>query len=512
MKSEYLIGIDSGTTGIKAVLFDIDGREVVQHHIPITAITPYENWYEEDMTEIWDKAVQCIQIVAKTVDSKAIRGIGITGQGDGLWMIDKDGNPVRPGMCYCDGRTDEFISMWRADGTLEKAFDICGTAAFGSAMSAEIRWMEKHEKENLDKAVVCFHVKDWLFYKMTGMISSDESDMSLPLLNMKTRRYDDELLRLFGIEQYKDKLPEVYPSDKNFHQILPEMAQQLGLDPETIIASGPMDIPACALSSGVIYDGQACTIMGTAAIHSLSMDTPRIEPHMSGMTFTHALQGRWMRLLSSLSGTPNLEWFLREIGGKVVQEAEKAGRNIYDYCAELAEKVPIGSNGVMYHPYLMAAGERAPFFKSNIKASFTGISFVTKVEDMLRSAYEGTALAMLDCYSHMPIEVKEVFCSGGGAKSEFWMQMFADAMGKDVVVCEGNEHGARGAAMNCGVAIGIYDDFEDAVSRIVKVRKRYTPVPENTEKYHLLYDLYVKGYKLMMDWWDLRTQTMQELS
>jgi sugar (pentulose or hexulose) kinase len=445
------------------------------------------------------------------VDSENIRGIGITGQGDGLWMMDKDGEPVRPGMCYCDGRTDEFVSQWRKDGTLEKAFDICGTAVFLSAMAPEIRWVEKYEKENMDKAVVCFHVKDWLFYKMTGMISSDESDMSLPLLNMETRRYDDELLRLFGIEQYKEKLPPVYPSDKNCHKILPEIAGLFGLEPDTIIASGPMDIPACALSSGVIQDGQACTIMGTAAIHSLSMDKPMTEPRMAGMTFAHAPQQRWMRLLSSLSGTPNLEWFLREIGGKVIRDAEKAGRDIYEYCSELIEKVPIGSNGVVYHPYLMAAGERAPFFKGNIKASFTGISFITKVEDMLRSTYEGVALAMMDCYSRVPVKVKEVFCSGGGAKSDVWMQMFADAMGADVVICEGDEHGARGAAMNCGVAIGLYKDFEDAVSRIVKVRKRYTPDPKNTEKYQALYKLYVEGYTLMMDWWDLRTQTMRLL-
>ncbi len=511
MKEEYLIGIDSGTTGIKAVLFDIDGNEIAQHTIKLTGLTPFENWYEEDMNEIWYNAIACIREVAKAVAPEKIRGIGITGQGDGLWPIDKNGEPIRHGMCYCDGRTTEIVEEWRKNGTLEKAFDVCGTAVFGSAMCAEIRWMEKYEKEALDRTIAFLHVKDWLFYKMTGAISTDESDMSIPMLNAETRKYDNELFRLFGLEPYTDRFPIVKPSNENYHMILPEIANIFGISENTVISSGPMDIPACALSSGVINDGQACTIMGTAAIHSLIMDEPRKLPKMAGMTIAHAPKNRWIRLLSSLSGTPNLEWFLREIGGKIIQEANTANIKIYDYCSKMVEEVPIGSHGVMYHPYLMAGGERAPFFKNNIKASFTGVSFVTEVKDMLRSVYEGVAMAMVDCYSHMPSVVNEVYVSGGGAKSDVWMQIFADAMGKDMIICEGKEHGARGAAMNTGVAIGIYKDYEDAVKRIVKIAKRFTPVAHNTPKYQELYKLYVKGYTLMMDWWDLRTQTMNVL-
>ena len=183
MEKKYLIGIDSGTTGIKAVLFDTSGNEIHQHYQKLTGLTPYENWYEEDMMEIWESATTCIREVAKSVNPEDILGIGITGQGDGLWMIDKEGNPIRPGMCYCDGRTTEIVEEWRKDGTLEKAFDICGTAVFGSAQCAEIRWMEKYEKEALDRAAAFLHVKDWLFFKMTGVISSDESDESIPMLN-----------------------------------------------------------------------------------------------------------------------------------------------------------------------------------------------------------------------------------------------------------------------------------------------------------------------------------------
>jgi len=503
---KYLIGIDSGTSRIKAVLFDLDGNEIKSKGIALTALTPYEDWYEQDMNEIWEKGRRCIKEVASAAEPGEILGIGITAQGDGLWMIDKMGEPVRPGMCFCDGRTSEIIQAWREDGTIERTFDICGTAVFGSAMSAEIRWMEQHEPENLKKAICFFHLKDWLFYKLTGVVCSDDTDMSIPMLNAKTRKYDDKLFSLFGLADYKEKFPEVRVVRDNRSGILPKVAKELGIGENTVIVGGPMDVPACALSCGVLENGQAMTIIGTAAIHSVIMDKPDIEPRLLGMTIAHCRQDRWIRLMSSLCGAPNLEWFLSNFGDGLKREAEEKGMDIYDYCSEVVREVPIGSNGVVYYPYLLAGGERAPFFKSNIKAGFMGISFNTDTKELLRSVYEGVALAMLDCYMSVPTQLSEIYVSGGGSKSDTWMQMFADAMGKDIVVCNGEEHGARGAAMNCGVSIGAYEDYRDAIQRVVKIKKRYTPNEENHKRYMELYKLYRSGYQMNMDWWDMRSR------
>ncbi len=506
---KYLIGIDSGTSGIKAVVFNFQGEEICSARRKLEGITPYEDWYEEDMNHIWEKCCECLDEILQKTDHEKIVGIGITAQGDGLWMIDKNGNPIRPGMCFCDGRTGEIISAWNKDGTAQKAFEICGTAVFGSAMSAEIKWMEKYKPEELDRAAVFFHLKDWLFYKLTGVISCDDTDMSIPLLNAKTRQYDDELFRLFGLETYRDRFPQIRPTKDNKCTISEESAEKFELSEDVLIVGGPMDVPACALGSGAIHNGQAATTIGTAAIHSVIMDEPRLEPYMAGMTIAHCLPDRWIRLVSSLGGAPNLEWFLKNFGGDIRRRAEEEKKDIYDLCSEIIAEVPIGSNGVVYYPYLMAGGERAPFFKDNIKASFVGISFNTKTEDMLRAVYEGIAMAMVDCYSSVPTKLTEVYVSGGGAKSDVWMQMFADAMNTDVVISDGTEFGAKGAAINVGIALGIYKDYESAVEQTVREKKRFHPNMERHKKYRQLYHLYRKGYELNMPWWDMRSDFLR---
>ena len=509
MREGYFIGVDSGTSGIKAVAFDMEGRELAVKRRSLKGITPCEDWYEQDMEVIWENCCACLKGVLSQIEAEKVLGIGITAQGDGLWMIDGEGKPVRPGICFCDGRTKKEIDAWREDGILEKAFDICGTAVFGSAMSAEIRWMEKNMPECLERAACFFHLKDWLFYKMTGVVSCDDTDMSIPLLNVLSRDYDDRLFCLYGIGKYREKFPKVYPTRENKSNLLPELAKELGLREEVLVVGGPMDIPACALGCGAIEDGQACTVIGTAAIHSVIMDRPRPEPYMAGMTIAHCLPDRWIRLVSSLGGAPNLEWFLRTAGKRISLEAQERGVDIYSHCSELVDQVPIGSNGVVYHPYLMAGGERAPFFKGNIKASFAGISFNTTLEDMLRAVYEGIAMAMVDCYQSVPVKLSEIYVSGGGAKSDVWMQMFADAMGTDVVILCGTELGAKGAAMNAAVALGTYGSYREAVKAAVRERKRFHPREDRHRRYAELYLLYKRGYELSMEWWDERSKFLQ---
>ena len=129
---------------------------------------------------------------------------------------------------------------------------------------------------------------------------------------------------------------------------------------------------------------------------------------------------------------------------------------------------------------------------------------------MLRAVYEGVALAMFDCYSSVPTPLKEIYVSGGGSKSDVWMQIFADMMGKEIIVCNGKEHGARGAAMNCGVAAGVFSGYDEAVRKIVKVKKRYKPDTLRHKRYMELYEIYRSGYRMNMDWWDLRSHFLDK--
>ncbi len=508
--SKYFIGIDSGTTSIKAVLFDLQGNELGKEAYPLTAICPREDMYEEDMHEIWDKAVMCVRMLAQRFPKDEIAGIGVTAQGDGLWLIDEAGEPVRPGMCFCDGRASEFVDMWVEDGTCDQLFRCTGTRIFTGNQNGIVRWMDKYEKESLDKSRYFLHLKDYLFYKLTGKITSDASDQSLIMLDQIKHDYLDRAFELTGIAKYRQKYPPVLPASENAFPLSKQAAELMGLSTDVIVTSGPMDVAACALGSGVIENGHCCSIIGTAALHEMCIDDPLKDNIMAGMTVAHVMEDRWLRLMASLAGTPNLEWMLDTMGHGVREAAKKAGQSVYTYMEELVKTVPIGSNGIMYHPYILSGGERAPFTDSRARGSFTGISSRNTSADIVRATYEGVTFAMLDCYQNMPQEVRSVTVCGGGANSEAWCQMFADALGTKIVTVAGEELGALGVVINNAVVQGYYDSYKTAVDSIVKVRKTYEPDMAKHDKYMRYYELYRLTREQLSKTWKLRAELIRE--
>lgn len=506
---KYIIGIDSGTTGIKAVVFDLKGHEVAKQSYPLKAIYPNESQYEEDMHEIWEKAKLCIKTVSGNFPRESIIGLGITAQGDGLWMIDKNGEPVRNGVCFCDGRSSEFVDQWVDDGTCDKLFDLTGTRIFTGNQNGIVRWMEKYELENLDNAKYILHLKDYLFYKLTGEITTDASDQSLVLLDQHKRTYLDEAFSVTGISKYRDKYAPILSAKDNAFKIRSELADELGVSCDLIVTSGPMDVVACALGSGVVERGCCCSIIGTAALHEMVLDEPLQDHIKAGMTVTHSMDNRWLRLMASLAGTPNLEWVLDTFGEKIRINAMSEGISVYKYMEDMIRNVPIGANGVMYHPYLLAGGERAPFTDSRARGSYTGLSVRNTLADIVRATYEGVAYAMLDCYKNMPLEVKEITLCGGGAFSEFWSQMFADTLGSKIITVKGQELGALGAAINNAVVQDIYSDYLSAVNEIIEVDRIYEPNVENHKQYLKFYELYSAIRIQMKSTWKLRAQILK---
>ncbi len=510
MKNGYFIGLDSGTSGIKAVLFDTQGNEIFKKGFPLTAIQPVENWFEEDVGEIWEKAKACIQEITAHYPAQEILGIGITAQGDGLWMLDEDGQPVRNGCCFCDGRATKELEAWNNDGTTRKVFDLAGTRMFTGNQGCIVKWFERKEPQTLERAKHLMHLKDVLFLKLTGTATTDATDQSLVFIDMQTRDYNPALFELYGLSKFREKYPPIKTALENKALVLGPLAAELGLSPQTLVTSGPMDVAACALGAGVVEDGHCCTIMGTAALHEMVISKPNNDEIFAGMTVTHVTDDRWLRLMASMAGTPNLQWAIDTFGGELKEKAKQAGLPIYDYIEGMVADIPIGANGVLYHPYLLAGGERAPFINFNAKASFTGISSVTTLADILRACYEGVAFAMLDCYSHMPQEVQRITLCGGGAASKLWCQIFADAVGKTVVTVEGDELGARGAAMTNAVAQGVFSGFAEAIASVVKVKDIYHPNPQNHSLFLRYYKLYKRTYELMAESWKLRQEILFE--
>lgn len=507
-QTSCLIGIDAGTSVIKAVAFDRRGRELLAHEVALPLHQPHPLWAEQNMEKLWQCVRTALGVVARKIVRRGvgIAGVGLTSTGDGTFLMDAHGKSVRNGILWCDGRAAKIVERLHATKVAEAAFPICGTSVFTGSQAAQLLWLREHEPDTLRRAATIFHAKDWLFYKLTGVISSDETDESLTMLRMATRQYDAELFRIFGIADLFDKFPNVLPSEENVAPVLPQIARELGLPSDTIIGSGPMDVAACALGSGATEHGQASTILGTAGIHQVIMDHPILEPKMVGMTLCHGVKGRWLRMLAAMTATPNLEWFLRELAPDLTAKA--SGDKLYAGLEKLVRKIPAGADGVIFQPYLFPGGERGPFVKPTARASFTGLSLNHTRAHLLRAVYEGVAYAMLDCYKHMPIAPRSILLSGGGAQSPLWCQIIADCLGTPVSVPSGSQFGAMGAALNVGVATGVFKSPQAAVRQCVTTARSYQPDRANTKRYAQFYDVYRQTTALQMDLWDQKRRIL----
>jgi sugar (pentulose or hexulose) kinase len=509
---KYILGIDVGTSVIKSIVFDLEGNERAVSSKENILLHPAPTWVEQDMTAVWRAVAATVRevIAGSGCLPEEIAAIGVTGQGDGTWLVDDSGQPVRNAILWMDGRTGEMVRDAHNHGLSEAVFAITGTALNTSNQALQLRWLAANEPTVLAKAHAALRAKDWIFFNLTGQVSTDESDASHTYFSAGTRGYDDHVLDLLNVTRLRRLLPDARPASANSSSLLPEMADALGLADGTPVVAGPFDVAAADLGAGVLQAGEACTILGTAGIHQLILEEPVARPVNIGYTMCHAPPHKLVRLLPTMTGTLNLQWFVREFYASELAAANTHGDDFWADLEAEAATVPLGCFGVMYHPFIDPAGERSPFVRPDARAQFTGVSVNHTRAVLLRAIYEGVVLSAMDCYEHLGVAVRVLTLAGGGARSPFWAQMFADALGCEVIVAEGSEYGARGAAMNAGVAGGLYSSYDEAVTRCVRPARSYQPHTVRTAEYQTLLHLYRTSYEALFPLWELRAAWRQE--
>ncbi len=489
---------------IKAVAFSVDGEPLYRSSRENEVLTPETGWREQDMDDTWDATAATLREVVEELDADdEILGLGVTGQGDGCWLVDEDGEPARDAILWSDGRAGDIIQEWQASGVNDELYDICGSVQFPGSSLAILLWLENNEPDVVDRADTVFFSKDWLKYRLTGEITSDPSDMSLPYVDLETGDYSSEVFEVVGAPEYEDLLPPLVGPTEVIGEVTADAESQTDVPAGTPVVSGLFDVPASMFGTGVSEPGDGASVVGTTSLNQVLLDEPDASPHGVGYTLSLGLENRWSRFMSSMIGTPNLDWVLEKF----------RYRDDPDYGAieKRAAEKPVGSEGVLYHPYLSSSGERAPFLNTKARASFVGLEPDHTEEHLIRAVYEGVALAMKDCYEHIPDTPDEVYIAGGGAKSDFWCQMFADCTGADFSVPDGEEFGAKGAALLAGTGVGVYDDFETAIEETRTVGKSFSPDPTDVRRYDELYDWYKMTYEAMFDVWDRRAETLETL-
>ncbi len=501
----YLLGIDNGTTVTKAALFDLQGREIAVGSQEVSVRHPEPGWAEQSMEEIWQAVVHAIRqcLATAAIDPASIGGISLSGHGGGVWLLDRDGKPVRDAIIWLDGRAKPYLDQWATDGRLDELYDASGWSLFpGIGACTIFPWLMEHEPASLDKAAVNLFSKDWIKYCLTGELSGDLTMASIAHMDYQTSEYSSGVLELSGIADYRHLLPPLVPAWAVAGQVTEKAAQETGLKAGTPVASGAWDGTSSTLGAGCIGVGEASSVIGTAGVHVVLSAQPGLDPDRNYSLMYHTVPGMYAKNALTMLAAGNLNWFEKEFCLAEQQEAERRGVNVYNVINEEVAGVPVGAGGVVYLPFLQ--GERAPFVKPEARGVFFGLGDWHKRGHLLRAIYEGVALSTRDNYECMqkgqPLET--TFLTGGGSRSPVWCQILADCTGNAMKVPSGVELGAKGAAMNAGVAVGAFADHAEAVAQMVKIEREYTPNFKLVSQYDELYALYQELITAVWPLWE----------
>ncbi len=513
MTKPFLLGIDAGTSWVKTVVFDHEGNEVGLSRARVPVETIKQNWAEQDMDQIWQAVKGTIRQCLKEnkISASDIAGIGVTGQGDGCRLLDRHLKPVRKSILWIDGRAGEIVNAWEKAGLDLEGFKISGSAVFSGAPAAILKWLWLNEPDSLTKASHFLFAKDWIKFKLTDQIVTDASDASRAPFDIRKGGYSEKLLKMLGLESLFGLFPEIRPSTNVIGAITQKASEESGLQAGTPVVNGLIDVVACGLGVGIVNHGQAYTIVGTTCFNGVIMDTIDLAPIGIGMTLAYAFEHQVLRAMPSLAGTSNVDWFVDQFCIPEKKNAEECNSRLFSYLEEEIRKIPVGCEGLVYHPYISPGGERAPFVKPSAAAQFTGLRLNHTRWHLLRAVYEGVALSLRDCYEHLPVSISELMICGGGAQSAMWCQLISDATGKIVHTPSGSEFGALGVSMIAALATGIYKNIATAAERAVSVASSFQPDRKNHQIYREIYHLYKNLYQHVWDDWDLRAVILKRI-
>ncbi|MGY4309651.1 erythritol kinase [Bradyrhizobium sp. USDA 4369] len=498
---DVIIGIDAGTSVVKAVAFTRDGRQIGDFAIPNNYTTAPGGRVEQDMQRTWTDTVAALRGLARAVPDLARRvsAIAVTGQGDGTWLIDADGQPVAPALLWLDSRAAAFVESFRASERNAALYLRTGSGLNACQQGPQLAWLQAHDAQMLARASTVFHCKDWLYFKLTGQRATDPSEAAFSCGDFRTRCFDDEAASLIGISESARLFPAVVDGVAVTHPLAAAAAAEAELPEGVPVALGYVDVICNALGGG-LYDPSpdvGCTIIGSTGMHMRLVngaDAVRLNPEATGYTMPFPVPGHYAQMQSTMAATLNIDWLLDVARGVLAMEGIARSRN--DLIRRLDERVLDARAGeLLYHPYISDAGERGPFVLHEAAAQLIGLRTRHGYWDLMRAVMEGLAFAARDCYAAMGSLPAEIRLTGGAARSRALGAILGAALGSTVRVCRREEAGASGAAMIAAVATNIYSTMMDCAEDWVRPYLDVAQAPDAAlaARYEQMFPTYVEA-------------------
>ncbi len=501
MGRKYLIGLDNGGTVIKAGLYDTEGIPAAFASAEAQTRQGRGGEVERDMDELWKMNAQAIRecIDKAGVAPGDILGVAVCGHGNGLYLIDENGRPVRNGIYSSDTRSKEYLKRFMSDGTYEKIQPKTMQVLYAGQPTVLMAYMKDNEPESLQKAKWALTCTDYIRFRLTGEVYGEITNMSvLSAIDQNTRSCDEEVFEALGIKQFMRLMPPIRQSCDICGRITKAAAAKTGLAEGTPVAGGLYDAAACAIATGITDGSRLCVVAGTWSINEYICEKP-VNSRDLFLTSVYCIDGFYMITEGSMTSASNLEWFVRNLMGEEKLMAAEQGGNVYKIADEMAASVSPGESSIIFLPFLFGTN-----IDPDAKACFMGLSGWHEKRHLIRAVFEGIVFShyshieKLLSYRSAPVSVR---MAGGVTKSDIWMQMFADTLQLPIEVSEVSELGTLGAAMCAGVSAGAFSSLADAAGIFTRITRTFTPDIAKKEIYEKKYNTYKKTAGILGPVW-----------
>ncbi|WP_199620061.1 xylulokinase [Paenibacillus alkalitolerans] len=482
---KYVIGVDLGTSAVKVLLVDRQGT------IRATASRPYplfheRSGYSEQNPEDWVRETKtALAELVRTSGAAAadIEGISFSGQMHGLVLLDGEYRPIRNAILWNDTRTTEQCRNIEA-ALGEDLLAIARNPALEGFTLPKLLWVKRHEPANFEKAKLFLLPKDYVRLRLTGAAHMDLSDAAgTLLLDVREKRWSEEICRRLGIRQ--ELCPPLVEAQQLVGTLLPDVANETGLRPETKVFAGGADNACGAVGSGILSAGSVMCSIGTSGVILAYEDDKDRDFGGKVHFFNHAKPDSYYAMGVTLSAGHSLNWFKETF----------APNASFDELLQGVSAVPIGSKGLLYTPYLV--GERTPHADSIIRGSFIGMDASHALSDFARAVMEGITFSLnesIDLFRNAGKQVGTVLSIGGGAKNETWLQMQADVFDAEVISLNNEQGPGMGAAMLAAAGCGWFDTLRECAQSFLSYGVSYQPDPDRVSAYRELFGIYKEVY------------------
>lgn len=491
----YYIGVDLGTSSVKLLLMDENGKVLKITSKEYDLYFPNPGWSEQNPTDWWEQSLAGLKELTENCDKSQIRGISFGGQMHGLVILDKNDRVIRPAILWNDGRTQKQTDYLNNEIGKDRLSKLTGNIAFAGFTAPKILWVRENEPENFARIDKLMLPKDYLAYMLTGVMSTDYSDASgMLLLDVEHKCWSNEMLEICGVKE--EWLPKLYESYQITGRLRAEVAEELDFPKDCIVAAGAGDNAAAAVGTGTVGTGRCNLSLGTSGTLFISADEFGVDANNALHSFDHA-NGRFHLMGCMLSAASCNKWWMEEILKTDDFAVEQAPID------KLSREGRLGENKVFFMPYLM--GERSPYNNPAARAAFIGMSMDTNRADMLQAVFEGVAYGLRDSLEvarKLGAAPQRATICGGGAKSPLWRKIVANIMNLSIDTVEVEEGPAYGGAILAAVADGRYASVEEACKAIVKRKDTTEPEADLVDKYEKNYQRYRKLYPMLKEFYE----------